>query len=225
MVTKLSKQYEIALRECRESILRRDEIPKMPHLFAATESTRRKIQLASENLDLALDQKKVIEYKALYAIGQGLTEAMAITDQRNYTLCKAADDHSVTRNRARIAFRIYNIFHDWPAALDFMTNLPLKTWFIMTDYEINQLQMVLSTEFNERPIPLEWESTFGRTVIGYHEQVDDNGNIHWAPTYDDGPRAQAINIRDYTGYDHSSEESPGESSVNMTSTDSGWYEA
>src|SRR3954471_23829194 len=109
----------------------------MPYLFLAVEPFPEKIQKAMENYDIALEQKKVTEYKALFVIGQGLVEAIGATTQRNYTLCKAADDHSVPRNKARTAFQVYNIFQHWPQALDFMTKMPITHWQSLNDYEVN----------------------------------------------------------------------------------------
>ena len=146
-MTTLSRYYNDAHWFCQEAIHKKDEIPRMPYLFLAIEAFPDKICMALENYDIALEQKKVTEYKALFVIGQGLIEAMGATAQRNYTLCKATDDNDVPRNKARIAFRVYNVFQHWPQALDFMTKMPITHWHFLNDYEINQLQQVLLNEF------------------------------------------------------------------------------
>jgi hypothetical protein len=191
----------------------------MPYLFPTTQSLEDKIKMGLENFEIALELKKVTEYKALYSVGQGLVEALRRTTQRNYTLCKAADDYDVPRNKARNAFRIYNVFQYWPQALDFMIDLPIVRWSQLSDHEVNQLQQVLLNQHTEPRIPREWTLAYGETVTGYHVNIDDNGEQHRIPMYAEQVRPEQVDVRELTGY------STGTTSSDISrSTDMGWWD-
>ena len=76
-----------------------------------------------ENFEIALELKKVTEYKALYSIGQDLVEALRRITQRNYILCKTVNDYEILRNKTQNAFYIFNLFQYLSQALDYIIDL------------------------------------------------------------------------------------------------------
>jgi hypothetical protein len=210
-----------ALQHCHDAIVKRNEPPRTPRLFITSETPDVKIQRALENYEIATEQRKIQEYKAMFALGQGLIEVVAAQESPRFNISHAADAFGVIKNRAQIAVRIYTTLREWPGALDHMTKMPLANWRHITDGEVGLLQLRLSGLFGQATMPYEWDSTYGSAITGYQLNEDTN---ELTPIYG-APQATRLDIRDYVTPRHDSEESSQvqRERSRERSTDQGWF--
>ena len=99
-----------------------------------------------------------------------------------------------------------------------MIRMPITHWHHLSDYEVNQLQQVLTIGNLETEIPREWTPAYGHTLTGYHIVLDENGEECHEPMYSEQIMTQEIDVREYTGY------STGELTSGTASTDMGWWD-